>query len=52
MNDYRNLSKEDKNKKHQYFCKWHRNIPEDEKQRLVEYRKIILKCGKIELLHK
>ena len=44
---YRNLSKEDKNKKRQFTCKWYKNIPEDEKQSLVEYRKNYSKTWKI-----
>ena len=33
------LKKKTKNKKNQYGCERYRNLPEDEKQRLVEYRK-------------
>ena len=34
-----NLSKEENGKKWQYDREQYRNLPEDEKQRLVEYRK-------------
>ena len=36
---YQNLSKEERNKKHQYGREQYRNLSEDKKQRLVEYRK-------------
>ena len=36
---YQNLSKEEKDKKQQYGCEWCKNLPEDEKQKCVEYRK-------------
>ena len=42
----RNLSDEEKNKKYQYDRKLYKNFPEDEKQRLVEYRKIYSKIRK------
>ena len=33
---YENLSKEEKEKKHQYVCERCKNLSEDEKQKLVE----------------
>ena len=36
---YRNLSKEDKNKKRQYGRNRYRNMSEEKKQRLKEYQK-------------
>ena len=39
---YRNLSKEEKEKKLKYGCERYKSLPEDEKQKLVEYRKKIL----------
>ena len=36
---YQSLSKEEKQKKHQYDCERNKNLPEDEKQNLVGYRK-------------
>ena len=44
---YQNLSEEDKNKKRQYVCERYRNIPQDEKQKLVEYRKNFSKMQKL-----
>ena len=37
---YRKLSGEEKNKKQQYSCEWNKHLPEVEKQKLVDYRKI------------
>ena len=37
--EYQNLSKEAKEKKWQYVYEQYKNLSEDEKQRLVEYRK-------------
>ena len=45
---YQDLSEEEKVKKRQYGCAWYQNLPEDEIQRLAEYRKSIIKYGKIE----
>ena len=36
---YQSLSKEEKEKKRQYVCECYKNLLEDEKQMLVEYRK-------------
>ena len=36
---YQNVSKERKKEKKQYLCEWHKNLSENEKQKLVEYRK-------------
>ena len=36
---YQNLSKEEKEKKQHYGCGRHKNLLEDEKENLVEYRK-------------
>ena len=33
---YQNLSKEEKDQKRQYVCKRDKNLPENEKQKLVE----------------
>ena len=44
---YQNLSEEDKNKKRRYVCERYRNIPQDEKQKLVEYRKNYFKMQKL-----
>ena len=35
-----------------YRCKPYKNLPEDEENRIAEYRKSILKYGKIKLLQK
>ena len=43
---YQNLFEGEKDQRQQYGCKPHENLPENEKQRLVECRKIILKCIK------
>ena len=48
---HQNLSKEDINKEQQHSCKQLKNLPEDEKQRLVEYSKKIIKHGKKTLFH-
>ena len=45
------VSKEEKNQKHQYGRERHKNLSEHEKQRLV-YEKIVQKYGRIEPLHK
>ena len=50
LKDSSNLSK--KEKQQEYGRKRYENLPEHEKQRLVEYRKNIRKYGKITLLHK
>ena len=42
----RNLSEEEKNKKHQYDRELYKNLPEDENQSLVEYRKNYSKMRK------
>ena len=34
---YQNVSKERKKEKKQYVCEWHKNLSENEKQKLVEY---------------
>ena len=39
---YQGLSQEEKEKKQQYSCKRYKALPEDEKQKLVEYRKKML----------
>ena len=43
---YQSLSKKGKEKRRQYGRKRYKNLPEDEKHKLVEYRKTILKWGK------
>ena len=44
---YQNLSEEEKRKKIcQYGCEQYKDLPEDEKQRLIQCRKIIIKCGR------
>ena len=48
---YQNLSEEEKEKQ-QYGHEQCKNLSEDEKQKLVEYRKKIVKYGKIKILHK
>ena len=48
---HQNLSKEDINKKQQHSCKQLKNLPEDEKQRLVEYSKKSHKTWKEKLFH-
>ena len=45
---FRNFSV--KAKKRGYGHKWYKNLPEDETQKLIEYRKIILKFIKILVL--
>ena len=40
------LSKEEKAKKPQYDCEWYKNLPEGEKQKLVENRKKYYKMRK------
>ena len=37
-------------KKGQYSCEWYKNLPEDENQKLVEYRKKYYKMRKNALL--
>ena len=49
---YQNLFEEEKNKKRNYGRKGYKNPPEHEKQRLIKYRKNIIKYGKIKPLHK
>ena len=44
---YKNLSKEEKEKKRQYGCERYKNLSEDEKQKLVEYRKKYYRMRKI-----
>ena len=39
---YQSFSKEEKEKKWQYGHEWYKNLSEDEKQKLVEYRKKML----------
>ena len=49
---YQNLSEENENKKHYaYACERYRNLPEDEKQRLVEYIKNFLNTKNKDCLH-
>ena len=48
---HQNLSKEDINKKQQHSCKQLKNLPEDEKQRLVEYSEKSHKTWKKKLFH-
>ena len=43
---YQSLSKEEKEKKRQYGRERHKNLPEDETQKLVDYRKKILQNEK------
>ena len=43
---YRNLSEEEKSKKHKYGLERYISLPKDEKQRLVEYRKNYSKIKK------
>ena len=40
------LSEEEKNKKRGYDRKRDKNLSEDEKHKLVEYRKVVMKCVK------
>ena len=40
------LSEEEKNKKRGYDRKRDKNLSEDEKYKLVEYRKVVMKCVK------
>ena len=40
---YQSLSKKEKEIKQQYVCERYKNLPEDEKQKLVEYRKHAIK---------
>ena len=47
---YQNLSKEVKEKKWQYGCEQYKDLPEDEKQKLVEYRQNIIEWEKNPLL--
>ena len=47
---YQNLFKKEKGKKRQYGPKQCKNLPEDEKQQLVEYRKKYYKMRKNALL--
>ena len=47
---YRSLSKKDKEKKWQYACELYKNLPQDEKQKLVEHRKKYYKMRKNTLL--
>ena len=39
---YQNLSKEEKEKKQQYGCESYKNLSEDGKSKLVEYKKNII----------
>ena len=36
---YKNISKEEQDKKQQYGCERYKNLSKDEKQKLVEYRR-------------
>ena len=36
---YQNLTEKEKNKKREYGCERYKSLSEDEKQRLVQYRK-------------
>ena len=48
---YQSLSKGEKEKKNQqYGCEQYKNLPEDEKQKLVEYRKEYYKMIKNAIL--
>ena len=47
---YQSLSKKDKEKKWQYACELYKNLPQDEKQNLVEHRKKNYKMRKNTLL--
>ena len=49
---YQDPSEEEKNKKWHYGRERYKNLPEDVKQRLVEYRKKYCRYGKINPLHK
>ena len=40
----------EKGKKQQYDCEQYKNLPDDEKQKLVEYRRIYCKIRKNALL--
>ena len=48
----KDLSEEVNNKNQQYGCEQYKNLPEDEKQNLVDYRKNIIKYENIKLLQK
>ena len=50
MKGIKNLLK--KNKKQEYGGKQFKNLPEIEKERLVEYRKNIINCEKINICSK
>ena len=43
VKDIKVFLKKKKKKKQQYCCEQHKNLPEDEKQKLVEYRNITIK---------
>ena len=45
--NYRNLSKKDKNKKREYGRDRYRNMPEEEKQKLKDYQKNYRKTKKL-----
>ena len=43
---YQNLTEEERNKKREYGCERYKSLSEDEKQRLVQYRKIYYEMRK------
>ena len=47
LKDIKVFLKKKKEKKRQYGCGQHKDLPEDRKQKLVEYRKNIIKCEKV-----
>ena len=47
---YQDLFEEQKNRKCHYVCECYKNHSEDEKQRLVEYRKNYFKMPKVKTL--
>ena len=49
---YQDLSKEEQKQNKENMPANDDNLPEDEKQRLVKYRKNVIKCGKTEPLPK
>ena len=36
---YPNLTEEEKEKEHQYYCELNKNLSEEQKQKLVDYRR-------------
>ena len=46
------LKAKKKKKKRENGSKWYKKLPENEKQRLVKYKKSIKKYGKIKPVHK